>query len=191
MTGARKLPVWQAALEIDGPLMRSSHCHCRAVPEGTWRAIPHAGARRRRRYSPSRRRGACLGLRVDTGHAARILLSVRRASAGEIRRTLAQTDPGSVALHGVALATLDDDPGVRLDARTRLSPTRLRGSRSPTICPNTRRVSSARRSPQFLTGRSHVIAVRAATLSVCWSFGEGTFAGKQGDGQDAPRAVIR
>jgi hypothetical protein len=28
----------------------------------------------------------------------------------------AQTDPGAVALYGVALATLDDDPGVRPDA---------------------------------------------------------------------------
>ena len=29
----------------------------------------------------------------------------------------AQTDPGAVALYGVALATLDDDPGVCPDAR--------------------------------------------------------------------------
>ena len=28
----------------------------------------------------------------------------------------AQTDPGAVALYGVALATLDDDPGIRPDA---------------------------------------------------------------------------
>ena len=28
----------------------------------------------------------------------------------------AQTDPGAVVLYGVALATLDDDPGVRPDA---------------------------------------------------------------------------
>ena len=28
----------------------------------------------------------------------------------------AQTDPAAVALYGVALATLDDDPGVRPDA---------------------------------------------------------------------------
>ena len=28
----------------------------------------------------------------------------------------AQTDPGAVALYGVALATLDDDPDVRPDA---------------------------------------------------------------------------
>ena len=32
--------------EIDGPLTRSSH----SVPEGPWRAIPHAGASRRRRF---------------------------------------------------------------------------------------------------------------------------------------------
>jgi hypothetical protein len=32
------------------------------------------------------------------------------------RSRSAQTDPGAVALYGVALATLDDDPGVRPDA---------------------------------------------------------------------------
>jgi hypothetical protein len=62
----------------------------------------------------------------------------------------AQIDPGAVALYGVALATLDDDPGVRADARTRLLSTRRRGSRSPTICPNTRRVSPARTLPTIL-----------------------------------------
>src|SRR5246500_510867 len=34
---------------------------------------------------------------------------------GEHSRS-AQTDPGAAALYGVALATLDDDPGVRPDA---------------------------------------------------------------------------
>ena len=47
------------------------------------------------------------------------------------------------------------------------------------------------RSSQFLTSRSHAIAVRAATRSVCWSFGEGTFAGKHGNGRDAPLADRR
>ena len=32
------------------------------------------------------------------------------------RSCSAQTDPGAVALYGVALATLDDDPGVRPEA---------------------------------------------------------------------------
>ena len=43
-----------------------------------------------------------------------------RPGTGEIRRTLAraQTDLAAVALYGVALATLDDDPGVRPDAHT-------------------------------------------------------------------------
>ena len=31
------------------------------------------------------------------------------------------------------------------------------------------------------------LLAQAATLSVCWSFGEGTFAGKQGNGRDAPK----
>ena len=76
--------------EIDGPLMRSSHCQLPAVPESAWRAIPHAGAGRRHRFPLSRRQGACLVLRVDAGHAPRLLQSVRRAGAGEIRGTLAQ-----------------------------------------------------------------------------------------------------
>src|SRR5262249_49807592 len=46
------------------------------------------------------------------------------------------------------------------------------------------------RSPLFLTGRSHAIAVRAATLSVCSSLGKGTFAGKQSNGRNAPTAVV-
>jgi hypothetical protein len=39
--------------------------------------------------------------------------------------------------------------------------------------------------------RSHAIAVRAAMLCVCWSFGEGTFAGKHGNGRDAPKPAVR
>src|SRR5215472_3531580 len=54
--------------EIDGPLMRSSHCHCRQCQK-----------------------------------------------AHEHSRS-AQTDPGALTLYGVALATLDDDPGLRPDA---------------------------------------------------------------------------
>jgi hypothetical protein len=43
---------------------------------------------------------------------------VRRAGAGGIRRTLAQpqNEPAAVALYGIAVATFDDDPGVRADA---------------------------------------------------------------------------
>jgi hypothetical protein len=41
-----------------------------------------------------------------------------RPGAGEFdeHSRTAQTDPAAVALYGVALATLDDDPGVRPDA---------------------------------------------------------------------------
>ena len=100
----------------------------------------------------------------------------------------AQTDPGAVALCGVALATLDDDPGVAL---TRARVYRRQGAvvhghrRTPPI-PSA--YPRPERSPQFLTGGSHAIAVRAAALSVCSSFGEGTFAGKQGNRRDAPKA---
>ena len=58
----------------------------------------------------------------------------------------AQIDPAAVALDGVALATLDDIPA-SAPTRTHLSSTRRCGSRSPTICPNTRRVSPARTLP--------------------------------------------
>jgi hypothetical protein len=59
---------------IDGPLMQSSHCHCR---------------------------------HCQKAHGAPVLVKFDEHSRG------AQTDPGAVALYGVALATLDDDPGVR------------------------------------------------------------------------------
>jgi hypothetical protein len=55
----------------------------------------------------------------------------------------AQTDPRILALYGVALATLDDDPGLR-PARTRLSSARRRGSRLSTTFPNTQRVTPVR-----------------------------------------------
>jgi hypothetical protein len=116
---------------------------------------------------------------------------VRRACAGEIRRSSsARTDPGAVVLYVPRWRRSMMIPAAA-PTRTRLSSTRRRGSRSPTIFPNTQRVSPARTLPQFLTGRSHAIAVRAATLSVCWSFGEGTSAGKQGNGRDAPIPVVR
>jgi len=59
----------------------------------------------------------------------------------------AQTDPGAVALYGVALATLDDDPGVRPDA-TRLSSTKRRGSRSPRPAPTSCAYPRPERIPQ-------------------------------------------
>jgi len=70
--------------------------------------------------------------------------------------------------------------------RTRLSSTRHRGSRSPTMCLNTRRVSPAR---TLLTIPDKPIARDSGSrrhAGVCWSFGEGTFAGKHGNGRDAP-----
>src|SRR6516162_1957967 len=134
--------------EIDGPLMRSSHCHCRqcqkahGAPFRTRARVAAADFR----YllgeelvsfyesTPGTRRGFC----KVCGAPGLVKFDEHSRSA--------QTDPAAVALYGVALATLDDDPGVR-PTRTRLSSTRRRGSRSPTICPNTRRVSPARTLP--------------------------------------------
>jgi hypothetical protein len=70
--------------EIDGPLMRSSHCHCRQCQKA------HGAPFR------TRARVATTDLRFLTGaelvsfyestwHASRLLQSMRRASAGEIR----------------------------------------------------------------------------------------------------------
>ena len=54
----------------------------------------------------------------DAWHASRLLQSVSRAVLVKFDERLRseQTDPRAVALNGVALATLDDDPGVRPDA---------------------------------------------------------------------------
>ena len=97
----------------------------------------------------------------------------------------APTDLAAGALYGVALATLDDDPGVRPDAHAFIVDKAL------WFTVTDDRIPGQNASPQFLAGRSHAIAACAATLSVCWSFGEGTFAGKRGNGQDAPFPAIR
>ena len=89
------------------------------MPKGTWRAIPDAGAGHGSRFSLSRRRGACLVLRVETPGTHRGFCKVCGAPVlvkFEEHSRSAQTDPGAAALYGVALATLDDDPGVRPDA---------------------------------------------------------------------------
>src|SRR5438270_5062317 len=90
-----------------------------SVSEGAWRAIPHAGAGRRRRdfrflageelvtfyeSTPGTHRGFC----KVCGTPVLVKFDEHSRSA--------QTDSGAVALYGVALATLDDDPGVRPDA---------------------------------------------------------------------------
>jgi hypothetical protein len=137
-----------------GPL-RSSHCHCRQCQKGHG-----APFRTRARVAAADFRflageGVCLVLRVDTGHAPRLLQSVRRAGVGEIRGRLTQrTDrPRAVAIYGAALATLDDDPGLH-PTRTRLTSTRRRGSRSPTTSPIPSAYPRPDRTTQFLTGRS-------------------------------------
>jgi hypothetical protein len=106
--------------EIDGPLMdpRITIAGSAPPPEGAWCTILYSGAGRRRLFPLARRRGACLVLRCDAGHASWLLHSERRIGAGEIRRTLVQRAdrPCRAARYGVAPATLDDDPGARPDA---------------------------------------------------------------------------
>jgi hypothetical protein len=104
--------------EIDGPLMRSSHCHCRQCQKA------HGAPFR------TRARGAAADFRYLVGEE---LVSFYESTPGTHRgfckvcgapvlvkfdahSRSAQTDPGAVALYGVALATLDDDPAVSPDA---------------------------------------------------------------------------
>ena len=143
---ARQLPVRRGAIRDCRPLDAILALPLPAVPEGAWRAIPHAGAGRRRRFPLSCRRGACLVLQVDAGHAPRLLQSVRRAGAGEIRGTLAQrTDRPRAPWRSTASRWLrSTTTPASAPTRTRLSSTRRRGSRSPTTFPNTQRVSPAR-----------------------------------------------
>jgi hypothetical protein len=104
--------------EIDGPLMRSSHCHCRqcqkahGAPFRTRARVVAADFRFLAgeelvsfyESTPGTHRGFCKVC------GAPVLVKFDEHSRS------AQTDPGAVALHGVALATLDDDSGIRPDA---------------------------------------------------------------------------
>ena len=104
--------------EIDGTLMRSSHCHCRQCQKGhgaPFRARARVTAADFRflvgeelvsfyESTPGTHRGFCKVC------GAPVLVKFDEHSRS------AQTDPGAAALYGVALATLDDDPGVRPDA---------------------------------------------------------------------------
>jgi len=104
--------------EIAGPLMRSSHCHCRqcqkahGAPYRTRARVAAAdfrflqGAELVTFYesTPGSHRGFC---RV-CGAPVLIKFDERSRSA--------QTDPSATELYGIALATLDDDPGIRPNA---------------------------------------------------------------------------
>lgn len=104
--------------EIDGGLLRSSHCHCRQCQKA------HGAPFR------TRIRVAAADFRFTAGEA---LVTFYESTPGthrgfcklcgapvqvkfDKRSCGAQTDPGAARLFGIALATLDDDPGVRPDA---------------------------------------------------------------------------
>ena len=108
----------EVRFQIAGPLMRASHCHCRQ--------------RQKAHGAPFRTR-ARVAAAVFRFLAGEELVSFYESTPGTHRgfckvcgapvlvkfdehSRSAQTDPGAVALYGVALATLDDDPGVRPDA---------------------------------------------------------------------------
>src|SRR5262249_45372405 len=80
----------------------------------------------------------------------------------------AQTHPGAVALYGVALATLDDDPGVRPDAHAFII------DKAPwfailTTCRYTRRVPPARTRPTIPDRTIPSLARSPASRSVIGS----------------------
>ncbi len=177
--------------EIDGPLMRSSHCHCRqcqkahGAPFRTRARVAAADFRFLAgeelfsfyELTPGTHRGFCKVC------GAPVLVKFDEHSRS------AQTDPApwrSMASRWRRLTTIP----ASAPTRARLSSTRRRGSRSPTICPTTRRVSPARTlhtSPDRSLARDCGSRRHA---DVCWSFGEGTFAGKHRNGRDAPKAAV-
>ena len=148
--------------------MRSLHCHCRQCQKA------HGAPFR------TRARVAAADFRFLVGQE---LVSFYESTPGTHRgfckvcgapvlvkfdepSRSAQTDPGAVALYGVALATLDDDPGVRPDAHAFIV------DKAPWFTvtddlPQYPAHPRPERYPQFLTGRSHAIAVRAAPNSCC------------------------
>jgi hypothetical protein len=131
--------------EIDGPLMRSSHCHCRQCQKA------HGAPFR------TRARVAAADFRFLVGEE---LVSFYESTPGthrgfckvcgapvlvkfEEHSRSAQTDPApwrSAASRWLRSTTIP----ASAPTRTRLSSTRRRGSRSPTTFPNTQRVSPAR-----------------------------------------------
>src|SRR5690242_735845 len=70
----------------------------------------------------------------------------------------AQTDPGAVALYGVALATLDDDPGVRPDAHAFIIDKAPWFAVTDDLAQISCAYSRPERTAQFLTGRSPRLA---------------------------------
>ena len=105
----------EVRFEIDGPLMRSSHCHCRQCQKA------HGAARGRgspppfSAFSPARSLSRSTSRRHTHCGFCKVCGAPVLVKFDEHSRS-AQTDTGAVALYGVALATLDDDPGVRPDA---------------------------------------------------------------------------
>ena len=146
----------EVRFEIDGPLMRSSHCHCRQCQKAhgaPFRARARVAAADFRflageelvsyyESTPGTHRGFCKVC------GAPVLVKFDEHSRS------AQADPGAVALYGVALAALDDDPGVRPDAHAFIidKSAVVRGHRRP--APISRAYPRPERTAQFLTGRS-------------------------------------
>jgi hypothetical protein len=140
--------VRRVRFEIDGPLMRSSHCHSRqcqkahGAPSRTRARVAAAdflflaGEELVSFYesTPGTHRGFC-----------KVCGAPMLVKFDECSRS-AQTDLGAVALYGVALATLDDDP-VPSAAHAFIM---VRGHRRPAPIPGA--YPPPKRTAQFLTG---------------------------------------
>src|SRR5215510_4945933 len=139
----------EVRFEIDGPLMRSSHCHCRQCQKAhgaPFRTRARVAAADFRfvggeelvsfyESTPSTHRGFCkvcapVLVKFDEhSRSGKPTPAPWRSMVSRWRRST--TTPASAPTH------------------TRLSSTKRRGSRSPTTCPNTQRVSPARTHHQI------------------------------------------
>jgi hypothetical protein len=201
----------EVRFETDGPLLRSSHCHCRQCQKAH-----RAPFRTRARVAGADFRflaGEELVLFYEsTTGTHRCFCKVCGAPVlvkfDEHSRS-AQTDPGAVAFYGVALVTLDDDPGVRPDAHAFII------DKAPWFAvtddlPNTRGVSPARTHrtipdrpfaaicpmTAFVGGRptlqsKHAHRSPPARLRARSRLTKGTFARTNGNGRDAPKAAAQ
>ena len=131
--------------EIDGPLMRSSHCHAGSARRRMARRSAHGRAPPPpiSAFSPARSLSPSMSRRL-----ARIAASAKCVAHrwwSNSTNTRAARRPTPAPWHSmVSRWRRSTTTPASAPTHTRLSSTKHRGSRSPTTCPNTQRVSPAR-----------------------------------------------
>jgi len=88
-----------------------------------------------------------------------------------------------VALYGIALATFDDDPGVRPDAHAFIVDKAPWFTVTDDLPQYPARIPGQNAPHNFLTSRSHAIAVRAATRASAGRSVKGPSPGSTGTGE--------